>query len=126
MVTKSREYSDIRSNMLGGLDSLGAHDVAFDRIVLANPGLIKETHRDKLRKDAAEKGARLDDIYDRGFFASKLRRDKEWRSSTARVIRGSDHSQLVTVETLRRARGQTFRSSDVKMWSAASVSLMRT
>jgi len=79
MVTKSRDYGDIRANMLRGLDSLDKHGVPFDRIVIANPGRLTETYRAKLRMAADEQGARLDAIYDSGFFASRLRRDGEWR-----------------------------------------------
>ncbi|MGW0056503.1 hypothetical protein [Nocardia nova] len=79
MVTKSREQSGIRANMIGGLESLKEHNVAYDRIVIANPGSLSETQRNKLREDAAAKGAKLVAIYDRGFFGSALRRDGEWR-----------------------------------------------
>jgi hypothetical protein len=79
MVTKSRDYSDIRANMVGGLESLKQHKVPFNRVVIANPGKLSETQRSKLRKEAAKHGARLDAVYDRGFFASRLRRDGEWR-----------------------------------------------
>lgn len=79
MVTKSRDYSDIRANMVGGLESLKQHKVPFNRVVIANPAKLSETQRSKLRKEAAKHGARLDAVYDRGFFASRLRRDGEWR-----------------------------------------------
>ncbi len=79
MVTKSRDYSDIRANMVGGLESLKQHKVPFNRVVIANPGMLSETQRSKLRKEAANHGALLDAVYDRGFFASRLRRDGEWR-----------------------------------------------
>lgn len=55
------------------------HAVPYDRIMIANPGLLSETERAKLRKTAQEHGARLDLIYDRAYFASRLRRDVEWR-----------------------------------------------
>ena len=79
MVTKSREYSAIRSNMVGGLESLEQHSVSVDRVVIANPGRLSEIQRAKLREAAAEHGAHLEAAYDRGFFASRLRRDGEWR-----------------------------------------------
>lgn len=79
MVTKSRDYSGIRSNMVGGLESLKQHSVPFDRVVVANPGSLSETQRSKLREEAAKYGARLEAVYDRRFFASRLRRDGEWR-----------------------------------------------
>ncbi|MCY4421441.1 MAG: hypothetical protein OXC06_00070 [Acidimicrobiaceae bacterium] len=79
MITKSRNYSDIRSNMVGGLESLEQHSVSVDRVVIANPGRLSEIQRGKLREAAAGYGARLEAVYDRGFFASRLRRDGEWR-----------------------------------------------
>jgi hypothetical protein len=79
MVTKSREKSHIRANMVDGLTSMKEHAVPYDRIIIANPGLLSETERAKLRKTAQENGARLDLIYDRTYFASRLRRDVEWR-----------------------------------------------
>lgn len=79
MVTKSRDYSDIRSNMVGGLESLKQHSVSVDRVVIASPGRLSEIQRGKLREAAAGHGARLEAVYDRGFFASRLRRDGEWR-----------------------------------------------
>ena len=79
MVTKSRDYSAIRSNMVGGLKSLKQHSVSVDRVVIANPGRLSESRRAKLREAAAGYGAHLEAVYDRGFFASRLRRDGEWR-----------------------------------------------
>ena len=79
MVTKSRDYSDIRSNMVGGLESLKQHSVSVDRVVIANPGRLSEIQRARLREAAAGHGAHLEAVYDRGFFASRLRRDGEWR-----------------------------------------------
>ncbi len=79
MVTKSRDLSSIRRNMLDGLESLERNSVPFERIVLANLGEITATHRRKLADEAAKHGARLDAVFDRGFFASRLRRDGEWR-----------------------------------------------
>ncbi len=82
MATKSREYSGIRSNMIRGLESLKKHPVTYDRIVIATPGVLSEIQRDKLEREAAERGARLDrNVYDRGFFASRLRRDGVWRKN---------------------------------------------
>jgi DNA-binding transcriptional ArsR family regulator len=79
MVTKSRDYSEIRSNMVSGLESLKQHSVPFDRVVIANPGKLSERQRNKLGEEAAKHGARLEAVHDRGFFASRLRRDGEWR-----------------------------------------------
>ena len=63
MVTKSREFSGIRSNMIGGLESLKQHSVPFERIVIANLGTLNETQRSKLRREAATHGARLEAVY---------------------------------------------------------------
>lgn len=92
MATKSRKYPAIRSNMLKGLESMRKHGTPFDRVVLANPGILNETQRSRLRKAAAEHGASLDAVYDRGFFASRLRRDGAWRK---RLLGLS--SELITV-----------------------------
>ena len=79
MVTKSRDYSAIRSNMVRGLKSLKQHSVSVDRVVIANPGRLNASQRARLREAAAVHGARLEAVYDGGFFASRLRRDGEWR-----------------------------------------------
>ncbi len=79
MVTKSRDYDSIRKNMVGGLKSLKDHDQAFDRIIIANPGSLNRLQRNNLKKAAAELGAVLEAVYDRGYFGSRLRRDGEWR-----------------------------------------------
>jgi hypothetical protein len=79
MVTKSRDLADIRSNMTGGIVSLKKNGIPFKHVVLANPGLLSETQRQKLRQEAAKLGAEVVAVYDRGFFASRLRRDGEWR-----------------------------------------------
>ena len=71
MVTKSRDYKGIRSNMVGGLESLKEHKIPFNHIVLANPGSLSGTNLEKLQKEAAGHGATVTDIFGRGFFASK-------------------------------------------------------
>lgn len=80
MVTKSREYDAIRSNMIRGLKSLAKHGIDAERVVLANPGELSEVNRSKLREVAETYGAKLEAVFDRRFFASKLRRDGNWRS----------------------------------------------
>ena len=102
MVTKSRDYSDIRSNMITGLDSLDKHDVPYCRIVLANPGMLGETYRRKLREAAAERGATLEATYGRRFFASRLRRDGQWRE---RLLGLSGASMTVSRVPWRLAEG---------------------
>lgn len=79
LVTTSRDYSGIRANMLRGVKSMQKNDLSFDGIVLANPGSLSATDRKKLRDEAAALGARVEAVYDRSFFASRLRRDGEWR-----------------------------------------------
>jgi hypothetical protein len=66
--------------MTEGLKSLKLHDVAFDRIVLANLAQLSQLDRDKLKQSAEKRGATIEAVYDRGFFASRLRRDGAWRS----------------------------------------------
>ena len=79
MVTKSRDFKGIRANMVSGLESLRQHSVPFERVILANPGKLSETQRAKLRAEAAKYSASIEVIFDRGYFASNLRRDGEWR-----------------------------------------------
>lgn len=79
LVTTARTLDGIRKNLHKGLRSMKEHEVGFKRIVLANPGLLNELQREKLRDAAAKHGATVDVVYDRRFFASKLRRDGEWR-----------------------------------------------
>lgn len=81
LATSSRSLDGVRKNMVGGISSMRSHGVCFDRIVLANPASLRLPERQKLVDAAQKEGARLDpsDIFDRGFFASRLRRDGYWR-----------------------------------------------
>ncbi len=81
LVTSARDLPGIRQNMLTGIESMKTHGVQYGRILLANPGSLNLTQRQKLVEVAKEEGATLDasDIFDRHFFASKLRRDGYWR-----------------------------------------------
>ncbi|MDQ6944750.1 MAG: hypothetical protein M3256_00455 [Actinomycetota bacterium] len=83
LVTSSRSLAGVRDNMLGGIKSLKAHGVSAHRIVLANPASLRLLERQKLVAAAQRAGVRLDasDIFDRGFFASRLRRDGHWRKA---------------------------------------------
>jgi hypothetical protein len=80
LATSSRTLEGVRKNMAKGIASMRKHGVPFDRIVLANCALISQLQRNRLIRSAKEQGATIDAIYDRGFFASRLRRDGEWRS----------------------------------------------
>lgn len=81
IATTSRKLESIRQNLLRGIASMKKHTVAIDRLALANPADLNLLQRNKLAEVARREGARLDvsDIYDRGFFSSKLRRDGHWR-----------------------------------------------
>jgi hypothetical protein len=79
LVTSSRTLEGVRKNMAKGIKSMEEHDVPFDRIVLANCGQLSQLQRNSLSESARKKGATIDAVYDRGFFASRLRRDGEWR-----------------------------------------------
>lgn len=81
MATSSRTLDGVRKNMLGGIRSMREHGVPFDRLVLANPAQLRLAERQKLVDSARKQSARLDpsDIFDRGHFASRLRRDAYWR-----------------------------------------------
>lgn len=79
LATTSRDLDGIRANMLTGLRSMQNHNKPFDRVVLANPGLLRETERNSLAEAARSRGARVETVYDRTFFASRLRRDGHWR-----------------------------------------------
>jgi hypothetical protein len=81
LATTSRTLEGVTDNMRRGIKSLKAHGVSVDRVVLANPAVLSMRDRHKISSSAATLGARLDvaDIFDRGYFASKLRRDDYWR-----------------------------------------------
>lgn len=81
LITASRTLDGVRANMLRGIKSMNRHGVAVDRIVLANPAHLNLPSREKLARSALKAGARLDasDVFERGFFASRLRRDGYWR-----------------------------------------------
>jgi len=82
LVTSSRSLEGVRKNMLAGIASMKEHNVRFRRIMLANPALLRLTDRQKLVESAKNAGALLDasDVFDRGYFASRLRRDGHWRA----------------------------------------------
>lgn len=82
LVTSSRTLAGVRKNMLGGISSLKEHAVPASRLVLANPAKLRLLERQKLVASAQRAGMYLDasDIFDGGFFASRLRRDGHWRS----------------------------------------------
>lgn len=81
LATSSRSLDGVRKNMLKGIKSMKTHGVAFERLILANPATLRTTERQKLAESARKAGAQLDpaDIYDRNYFASRLRRDGYWR-----------------------------------------------
>jgi hypothetical protein len=66
--------------MLRGIASMRQHGEAYDRVVLANPAQLSQLDRNSLAASARRRGAIVDAVYDRGFFASRLRRDGQWRS----------------------------------------------
>ncbi len=78
LATSSRTREGVRKNMLQGLRSMTEHGVPFHRVVLANPALLTRAHRESLSTSAQKFGAIIE-FFDRGFFASRLRRDGEWR-----------------------------------------------
>ncbi len=82
LVTSSRSLEGVRKNMLAGIASMKEHKVRFRRIVLANPAQLSLTDRQKLVQSAKKTGAEMkaSDVFDRGFFASRLRRDGHWRA----------------------------------------------
>jgi hypothetical protein len=80
LVTSSRTLKGVRDNMAKGIASMEQHAVPLGRIVLANRAQISQLQRNRLIESARRQGATIDAIYDRGFFASRLRRDGGWRS----------------------------------------------
>jgi hypothetical protein len=79
LVTTSRTPKGVRSNMAGGLTSMRDHFVPVSRVVLANPAVLNQVQRSHLNDAAREFGVEIVAFYDRRFFASRLRRDGEWR-----------------------------------------------
>jgi hypothetical protein len=80
LATSSRTLKGVRDNMTKGIASMEQHGEPFDRIVLANRAQLSQLQRNKLKESARKLGATIDAVYDRGFFASRLRRDGDWRS----------------------------------------------
>jgi hypothetical protein len=83
LITSSRSLDGVRKNMLTGIRSMKDHDVPVSRIVLANPAILRRGAREKLARSAERAGALLNvsEIFDGGFFASRLRRDGYWRAA---------------------------------------------
>ena len=83
LITSSRSLDGVRKNMLTGIRSMKDHDVPVSRIVLANPAILRLGAREKLVRSAERAGALLNvsEIFDGGFFASRLRRDGYWRAA---------------------------------------------
>jgi hypothetical protein len=82
LITSSRSLNGVRANMLSGIKSMNEHRVSVERIVLANPAILRLGDREKLAASAKRAGALLSvsDVFDGGFFASRLRRDGHWRA----------------------------------------------
>jgi hypothetical protein len=80
LATSSRTLKGVRDNMAKGIASMKQHAVPLGRIVLANRAQISQLQRNRLIESAQKQGVTIDAIYDRGFFASRLRRDGDWRS----------------------------------------------
>lgn len=83
LITSSRSLDGVRKNMLAGIRSMKDHAVPVSRIVLANPAILRLASREKLVRSAERAGALLNvsEIFDGGFFASRLRRDGYWRAT---------------------------------------------
>jgi len=83
LITSSRSLDGVRKNMLTGIRSMKEHHVPVSRIVLANPAILRLGAREKLARSAERAGALLNvsEIFDGGFFASRLRRDGYWRAA---------------------------------------------
>jgi hypothetical protein len=83
LITSSRSLDGVRANMLAGISSMKKHGVPVGRVVLANPAILRLSDREKLVKSAKRAGALLNasDVFDGGFFASRLRRDGYWRAA---------------------------------------------
>jgi hypothetical protein len=81
LVTMSRSIAGVRKNISSGLRSMRDHNVPVQQIVLANPMPLGEQEREKLRVTARNKNVTIQAFYGQQFFASKLRRDTEWRKA---------------------------------------------
>lgn len=80
--TTARTLDGVRSNMLAGIGSMNDHGVPIGQVILANPANLSLLQRQRLVESAARKGVRLEvsNVFDRGFFGSRLRRDGYWRN----------------------------------------------
>jgi DNA polymerase III delta prime subunit len=85
VVTSARSVDGVRKNMVGGIKSLQDNSVPVERLVLANPAILNETQRQKLRDTAKKSGLAIEAFHDRGYFASRLRRDGEWRKALLKL-----------------------------------------
>jgi hypothetical protein len=83
LITSSRSLEGVRANMRAGIKSMQEHGVPVGRVVLANPAVLRLADREKLVESAERMGVLLDasGVFDRGFFASRLRRDGYWRAA---------------------------------------------
>src|SRR3954471_8378538 len=79
LITSARNVAGVRANMVGGLRSMRAHDVAVERVVLVTAATLNEHARHRLRAAAALEGVSIYDVFDSMFIASRLRRDGAWR-----------------------------------------------
>ncbi len=97
LITSSTTLDGVRKNMHKNLASLNKHKLPVKRIVLANSALLSTKERDSLVASAQEKGVilRLQDIYGRSYFASKLRRDGYWRKE---LLGMSSHPITLSLE----------------------------
>src|SRR5207244_615355 len=76
-----RTLNGVAANLRRSIKSLAQHGVAAERLILANAASLSVLNRKSLASTAQKAGLTLDasDIYDRGYFASRLRRDDYWR-----------------------------------------------
>jgi hypothetical protein len=90
LITSSRSLDGVRANMLAGIRSMKRHGVPVGRVMLANPAILRLGDREKLVKSAKRAGVLLDasDVFDGGFFASRLRRDGYWRAALLGLTSG--------------------------------------
>ena len=85
VATKSRRLSEVRANLRRSMESMRAHGVEGARLVLASPARLNNLQRNRLGQLARDHGATIEVIYDRTFFASRLRRDGDWRSKLLHI-----------------------------------------
>lgn len=81
LITSSRTVEGVRKNLISSLESRQKREGRGNRLILANLAILNERQRDKLRKKAREYNYTIEAIYDRFYFASRLRRDPAWRSA---------------------------------------------